>query len=286
MKQNEADQLAQNLGLRFGLPVKAKINTGSNSQDVIIEPDGIHPNEGFSVHIQIGWRSLALQYIPGKFAADLIQQMGNASKEKRLLFSSIAQHLMNERGTLSLTINGVNYDPIKPDLWPENWKSFDFNLRKSPLEINTEDHRLTEQIINTWVERFFGCVIALSPLEEAVGDDESSGLPEGALTRELVNRYERSRYNRTMCINFHGCQCKACSMDFESAYGDIGSGFIHVHHVVPVSSLGENYIINPIDDLVPVCPNCHAMLHRTNPPLSVEQLKQILASHKKDVIHH
>jgi len=71
-----------------------------------------------------------------------------------------------------------------------------------------------------------------------------------------------------------------CGMDFVSRYGELGSGFIHVHHVIPVSKMGPNYIVDPINDLTPVCPNCHAMLHRKDPPLEIEELKGIFYEKK------
>jgi predicted HNH restriction endonuclease len=91
-----------------------------------------------------------------------------------------------------------------------------------------------------------------------------------------VNIYERSAINRQVCIIINGCICKVCAFDFEKTFGAIGSGFIHVHHVVPVSMLGEGYLIDPSKDLVPVCPNCHAMLHKSNPPYTIEKIKKIL----------
>jgi 5-methylcytosine-specific restriction enzyme A len=138
-------------------------------------------------------------------------------------------------------------------------------------------------VTNLWAERFFGCVVALSPLEETEEEHELSGLPEGAVTRISVNRYERSRYNRTLCINFHGCSCKVCGMNFEKLYGSIGTGFIHVHHIVPVSKVGADYVINPIKDLIPVCPNCHAMLHKVDPPFTIEKLKAMLKVSDNDI---
>ena len=45
------------------------------------------------------------------------------------------------------------------------------------------------------------------------------------------------------------------------AYGEIGADFIHVHHTVPASQLGNNYQLDPLTDLVPLCANCHAMAH-------------------------
>ena len=65
-----------------------------------------------------------------------------------------------------------------------------------------------------------------------------------------------------------------CGFDFEKTYGEIGKGFIHVHHIVPVSEIGESYRVDYEKDLIPVCPNCHAMLHRKGG--SVEGLKEII----------
>ena len=103
-------------------------------------------------------------------------------------------------------------------------------------------------------------------------------MPEGAKKEIVVNRYERSSVARAKCVAAHGCRCAVCGMDFEKMYGEIGRGFIHVHHIVPLSSIGKEYELDPINDLVPVCPNCHAMLHRRNPPYKPEELIPILKS--------
>lgn len=104
---------------------------------------------------------------------------------------------------------------------------------------------------------------------------------EGAKKEIVVNRYERSLEAREKCIAAHGCKCAACGMDFEKVYGEIGRGFIHVHHLVPLSSIGVEYELDPINDLIPVCPNCHAMLHRHDPPLMVEELRNTIMGNKK-----
>ncbi|WP_116327959.1 HNH endonuclease [Cupriavidus phytorum] len=96
---------------------------------------------------------------------------------------------------------------------------------------------------------------------------------EGQRTQVFVNRYERDRGARDACIRHYGASCAACGINFGSSYGELGEGFIHVHHVVPVSEIGQTYVVDPVKDLVPVCPNCHAMLHRQNPPLTIEELK-------------
>ena len=66
-------------------------------------------------------------------------------------------------------------------------------------------------------------------------------------------------------------------MNFEERYGLLGKEFIHVHHIIPVSELGENYDLDPLTELVPLCPNCHAMVHRVDPPMPIEQLRLIIS---------
>lgn len=93
---------------------------------------------------------------------------------------------------------------------------------------------------------------------------------EGALKKVYVDRYERDYNARNKCLEIHGCKCVVCGMTFESIYGEVGRGFIHVHHTIPISTIGQTYQIDPEKDLVPICPNCHAMLHRKDPPYKVE----------------
>lgn len=85
---------------------------------------------------------------------------------------------------------------------------------------------------------------------------------EGALHQISVNKYERSSIARQKCIQYHGCKCVVCEFDFKEVYGEIGENFIHVHHLIPLNEVGKEYIVNYKKDLIPVCPNCHAMLHR------------------------
>ncbi len=121
---------------------------------------------------------------------------------------------------------------------------------------------------------FNGIVEKIEPTE--LFEDEA--IYEGAKKTIIVNQYERNPIARQKCIDINGCKCKVCGMDFENKYGEIGRGFIHVHHVVPISTIGKTYQIDPVNDLVPVCPNCHAMLHcgKDGKVLSVEDLKSLL----------
>lgn len=101
---------------------------------------------------------------------------------------------------------------------------------------------------------------------------------EGRIKTVTVNYYERSAKARNACIAAHGTLCEVCGFDFGKIYGVIGKGFIHVHHLRDLASIGMEYEINPIEDLRPICPNCHAMLHKNNPPYTINELKEIIAA--------
>jgi|SRR5579871_694630 len=104
----------------------------------------------------------------------------------------------------------------------------------------------------------------------------ASRLLEGAAKSVLINSYERNIVARQACIDHYGHRCTVCDLSFEEVYGILGKQFIHVHHLVEISSIGREYVVDPIKDLRPVCPNCHAMLHRRVPALTIAELKMIL----------
>ncbi len=108
------------------------------------------------------------------------------------------------------------------------------------------------------------------------------GVYEGARKQVVVNWYERDPTAKGRCIARWGHKCVVCRFDFESLYGALGKGFIHVHHLTPLSSIKETYLLNPEEDLRPVCPNCHAMLHRKRDQvLSIQELQALVGSRSK-----
>jgi len=101
---------------------------------------------------------------------------------------------------------------------------------------------------------------------------------EGTSRQVSVNAFERNPLARAACIDHYGYLCTACGLDFGLVYGDIGKEFIHVHHVKPLAAVGKQYVVNPVEDLRPVCPNCHAMIHKRDPPFSVEEIAELIMS--------
>ena len=106
--------------------------------------------------------------------------------------------------------------------------------------------------------------------------DERATYFEGAVRQITVDAYERNPAARRRCIAEYGARCVVCGFDFAAVYGEAGSGYIHVHHLRQLSDIGERYEVDPVADLRPVCPNCHAMIHRRTPPYTVEEVRAML----------
>lgn len=86
---------------------------------------------------------------------------------------------------------------------------------------------------------------------------------------------ERDSFARKRCLEYFGYTCQVCGMNFEEVYGKIGKNFIHVHHRVDLAHKEGEHMIDPVKDLIPLCPNCHAMIHTERPAMSLEVLQDI-----------
>lgn len=99
---------------------------------------------------------------------------------------------------------------------------------------------------------------------------------EGAVTRVTVSKHERDKRAPKACLDHYGPRCQACGIDFGEAYGTLGDGFIDVHHIRELSTLGPGYHIDPVSDLRPICPNCPPMVHQATPAMPVADLRRLL----------
>lgn len=100
---------------------------------------------------------------------------------------------------------------------------------------------------------------------------------EGKKVKIYTTKYERDPANRKEAIKIHGTRCMVCDFDFEEVYGELGKDFIEVHHTKPLYSLEYEVEVNPEEDLVCLCSNCHRMIHRNkNKIMSVEELKKLM----------
>jgi 5-methylcytosine-specific restriction protein A len=246
-----------------------------------LQPVGHPAGQTFAIRAVIGWRRIDVQFRPGSFAGDLMDAMGSADDTGRHTFRSILIVCREAGAEVTLTVNGNVHAPEDDAIWETPWRSFGLAIRKGMLSINEGDPVEDMRQIELWTFRTAAAILAILPLEIDTHDSEETshevlGLPEGAKARIEVNRYERDRRNRAAALAIHGYVCKVCNLNMGDRYGPVAAGFIQVHHVTPVSVIGEGYVINPKTDLVPLCPNCHSVAHRRTPPYSVDELRQML----------
>ena len=111
---------------------------------------------------------------------------------------------------------------------------------------------------------------------EGVSAEEARTFVEGATRQIFVNAYERNAGARAACIAHFGTVCRVCETDLVAIYGEVARGYIQVHHLRSLAEVGRQYEVNPLTDLIPVCPNCHAMLHQRRPAYTPEELRAML----------
>ncbi len=97
-------------------------------------------------------------------------------------------------------------------------------------------------------------------------------LTEGDAKLVFTTKYERNPKARAACLEHYGYSCKICGMNFADSYGPEFKDIIEVHHIVPLNEIGENYVVDPIKDLIPLCPNCHSAVH-SNPGIQYYKLR-------------
>lgn len=127
-----------------------------------------------------------------------------------------------------------------------------------------------------WAFRAPGDKRLPSRSSEEIDPEDVPTVFEGARRTVQVNVYERDPNARRMCLARWGTTCVICDFDFAERYGELGQGFIHVHHLKPLGEVREGYHLDPVADLRPVCPNCHAMLHRRKPALSIDEVRRMI----------
>lgn len=99
---------------------------------------------------------------------------------------------------------------------------------------------------------------------------------EGKHIKKEMTVIQRNPEARKKCIEYFGCKCMACGLIMSEKYGEIGEGFIEVHHLNPIHLFDDSHQVDYRTDLIPLCPNCHSMIHRLEDPGDLEGLKQII----------
>ncbi len=144
------------------------------------------------------------------------------------------------------------------------------------LPVQSSEYQDTESHSSPLVKEYQRLDVLSSDINFNLPEEVQDSLYEGAKKQIVINSYERNPIARMKCINFYGAYCSVCNFSFENTYGSVGENYIHVHHIIPLSEINEEYEIDPLKHLRPVCPNCHAMIHRRKPAYTIEEMREVL----------
>ena len=238
---------------------------------------GLDRSKSFSLNLERSWKTTLIRFQADAFAGDAVHYL--------------CEQIWNNKDQIALTLdlNKSSYSSISLEVDGKPLSGIQKELSKNPtlsfeIEALTSESSIQYGLLSGQEENLLRFAVSLIasvlPIEKVIfrHADEVTGYPEGAVSKVSVNRYERDPRNRRNAIDIHGHSCLACGFNFQVKYGELGEEYIVVHHTVPVSKMGIDYVVDPAKDLVTLCANCHAMVHRQEPPLSVEELKRILSS--------
>jgi 5-methylcytosine-specific restriction enzyme A len=165
--------------------------------------------------------------------------------------------------------------PTPPEILPKAslmvgaLKHVHWGVQFSGMSLSAAEAAMLEKIWDAHLKTL-GQMPYRSP-DEASIDGKFS---EGAVRTITVNAFERDPRARADCILHHGSSCSVCNFDFEKEFG-AGIQGIHVHHLRPLSVIRKRHRIDPIADLRPVCPNCHAVIHSRSPALTINEVRKL-----------
>lgn len=195
-------------------------------------------------------------------AFNILEREANIEELKQVIIS-------NEFYTFGAQKHNIN-DVIRNQIsrYCDNLTRKDSNKTKYFTKVDSKTFKLINQIIT-----------AKSIQSKKIKDlEEYESIVEGKQRQRYTYYYERNSKLREQSIQIHGITCKVCGFNFEEAYGEHGRDYIQIHHIKPLSESKETKI-NPLTDLIPLCANCHVMVHRKkNKTLTIKELRKIHVS--------
>lgn len=223
--------------------------------ELLLRDSAIDPGKGYRLNVKKEERYFQAVFEFEDYARQLVEYAaGQLSTEKHYLADLARKYPAFSGRIFSRTSENI-FGPVTPqqESW---WIAFEYKAASDE----------SEMLIFADILLFL--LFFLFPYQ-TIGDEE------GATTGRISTKFERSRFNRALSLAFHGYDCKACGMNMRDTYRGLKNNFVHVHHLNPVAEAGITKL-DPIRDMVPLCPNCHAIAHMRNPPYTVLEIKQMI----------
>lgn len=261
----EIERVATSLGVRIG----RRILSGTSGFDHEVRLLDIAAPYGFVLNLGDDYLSWIVRLEMDNSSAPLIRLMGQNSKLRSETFSALRKVITERNDRVEFRVNGKTLENLDSE---GDWESIRFEA--------TRNYVHPEECFNSFGELLLDSLstilcLVINQEEWVESSDDPSSKFEGERHSVVLSKPERNRYNRAICLQFHGFACFGCGLKMDEIYGPIGSGVIHVHHLVPLSDLDGPVRVDPISDLVPLCPNCHNIVHRVVPPLSIAKLRAL-----------
>lgn len=241
--------------MKLSFPINWVIKAETNGH-VFIRDEGIDRGRGFSMAITTNLLGYEAAINFDDYASGLYKYVDKQLAEN----NHPIRKLFERKNNVSCTRHR-NYveelfkgGPLREDVW---WLNIVYR------------HQNNERFVKEdFTELLLSFILSVFPYQL---EAEEEGSPE----EKYVTVFERSRINRSLCLSFHGFNCKACGISLREQYGHVARNFIHVHHLNPLAFAGQSKI-DPLTDMVPLCPNCHGIAHLRTPPFSVEEIKNMI----------
>lgn len=218
--------------------------------------------EGYYVNVQEEINKYEVEIIFEDFAKDLSIKAESTIS----VVNNPLKKILDQNSHLTIVIHKHF---VQTNLKPETNKFVGWDFKLIYKKQDGDNHDSFSDILISFLLYLFSYSL----------ESEEEGLEKSTIS----THYERSHLNRSLCLAYYGYSCQTCDINLKEKYGDIARDFIHVHHLNPIATVGVTKP-DPINDFIPLCPNCHAIAHLRNPPLTVEEIKSILLKNEKNNI--
>lgn len=262
--ENDESAWADEAGTRYHFPKRylKYLEPGTS----VIYYKGTLKNKVFS--------SSRLSDAPHYFAVGKVGETHpDKDSKKNDFFATITDFITFEKAVLAKTDS--KYLEIIPEsrkynYWRDGVRAIDeetYNRIISKVSLNKVSEKKAAYISDNVIQNY---------------QDSLESLSEGKQSKRYITTYERNPNYRKQAIAIHGESCAACSFNFGAFYGEYAEGFIHIHHIIPVSEFETPQAIDPETDLIPLCANCHSVIHRKKySTLSLDELRELIADNAK-----
>ena len=216
-------------------------------------------------------------HFPGKHSKEIEDISNLLRRYHQQKGNPIHEHLRNANGVYMKLMNFRRFDPNTESKGLPKGNHLEGKIWEEYAENRSELRKIAELIKETILQ---GIVLSGAESEESLEMET-----EGRVIGTIHTRHERSLKNKQNKVKdfkrrYGGLYCEACKFDFEKTYGERGVDFCEVHHEIPISEMRPGYKTQ-IQDLRCVCANCHRIIHRRRPWLTVDEVKNLLVENKR-----